>query len=244
MSDSLAVLRDALQRRASFPVGPAPVREMLDRAASQRRTRRSVTVVLSAALVALVLLAAVDIAGSFSAAKPTVPAARLTGPSAQQIADGSWSKVTPVPTSIAQCISQVLSTSFGVLAVLSDGPKTCQDGVALYDLQTGQWRRLAAPPSQLRLDGGWQAAWTGSRAIIIDDWGHDAELNPATNRWTMLDPPEILKGALVVADSQLAVVMNDSQAMRVDGSTWTRLPSLPYLAPPPLTCRAPPSGRS
>jgi hypothetical protein len=234
MSNSITKLRAGLENRADGPVGPVPLEELLDRGHRQRRARMAAAAGVSAVVTAVVVLAAVGIVSHGTSAKqpvPTVPGPALSGPSAQQIGAGHWSRTAPVPASLASCGYTLMSAGSNVLLVGSDGPATCHDGAALYSPRTNQWRVLAPAPSRLRTAGGWQAAWTGSRAVVIDDWGNDAELDPVTDRWTMLSPPEVLKGALVVADPQRTVIMasGDSEALSFDGSQWTTLPRLPHV---------------
>ena len=227
-------VRDLLDRAAEGPVGPPPIAELVGRGARRRRTWQAASVGVTAAVTAVVIVIVVGIAGRST----PVPGHRPTpgqhsigpvgrGPTASQIAHGTWQNL-PVPPIKSCGFQSVTSTGNLVILVVSQGSPSCPNAAAAYDPRTNVWTKLSPPPASLRGD------LTSSQDIFVSRTTRAAAvLNPRSGTWRSLPavPASGSLATLVVGTSQPILIgtgPRHDQVFAFDGTTWASRPALPH----------------
>jgi hypothetical protein len=227
-------VRDLLDRAAEGPVGLPPIAELVGRGARRRRTWQAASVGVTAAVTAVVIVIVAGIAGRST----PVPGHRPTpgqhsigpvgrGPTASQIAHGTWQNL-PVPPIKSCGFQSVTSTGNLVILVVSQGSPSCPNAAAAYDSRTNVWTKLSPPPASLRGD------LTSSQDIFVSRTTRAvAVLNPRSGTWRSL-PAVPASGSLatLVSGTTKPILIGagpqHDQVFAFDGTTWASRPALPH----------------
>jgi hypothetical protein len=156
----------------------------------------------------------------------------LPGPTAWQLAHGSWLRIPDVP--IRLCDGHPVWDGSDLI-LIEPGFAPCHPAAASYDPADNSWRVIAAPPKaagQVPV-----VAWGGGRILMVSpDTGAAVAWDKASGRWQVLTPLPAVhaisvtwtgRAFLVVTLRQLAVNRGVAEAFALRGDQWTRLPDLP-----------------
>lgn len=208
--------------------------DALIRRGTVRRQRRRLTRIGS-----LIVVVALVIVGAFAATRtrsnllmPTLPAPTGTGPTAEQIAHGTWVTIPAAPIKI--CEGNVRVWDGHELVVVDGGTGVCRSAAA-FDPKTLTWQRLLPPPTDLH--GTVEAVRIGDRVIVhAREDGAVAALDTATHRWSSLPSlprSTYLEPALAVGTSRPTAIGtgNGRGVEQLVGNHWVGLGSLPRPKP-------------
>lgn len=247
MADDDRDVFELLDRAAAGQVDDPNIDELIARGVVKRQRRQLAVICGVMALVAAIIVPTALVVGDSTSHQQTtanpptdLPTQPLSGPTAQQIADGKWLNVAAPPIPICGPSEQVWDGS--ELLVVDVG--TCR-GAAAYNPKTNTWRLLNLPPSTVSSDfdpawsGPIDAVWSGHSLIVLSRLsGAVASLAPDTGTWQAL--PSLPKGSsyspvLAVDDGQVFAIAaggpENADVRVLDGERWQTAPRLAIRPP-------------
>lgn len=144
--------------------------------------------------------------------------------------DGTWSRMSDAPIT-GRSTYVAIPTGRGVFIWGGDEEGGATQG-AIYETSADRWTLIARAPGPDRRRPA--AVWTGAEILIWGGLGGDPgglRYDPATDRWSAIEPGPIAAGAAVGAwtGDRLVVVNDRAEAASWDPRTgaWQRLPDPP-----------------
>lgn len=144
--------------------------------------------------------------------------------------DGTWTRMSDAPiTGRSGYVAVPIGRGVFIWGGVEEGG--ANQG-AIYETSADRWTLIARAPGPDRLRPA--AVWTGAEILIWGGLGGDPgglRYDPATDRWSAIEPGPIASGASVGAwtGDHLVVVNDQAEAASWDPSSgaWQRLPDAP-----------------
>jgi hypothetical protein len=252
MSDRDRRIADLLDRAAAGEIAAAPLDELVRRGRARRRSH--VWLAAAATIVVIGVFVGAGFAiqhgdderpvpvGPAPTSAPSVDEQLPDGPTAQDIADGHWTRTSPAPTPL--CWDAQTAWAADRLYVVSSSASACAGEtdeavpvvVAAYDARHDSWEELPAPDD---VGAGFTVSTNGDELVVADASGTAAALpvGVAEPAWRSL--PAVPEPAPDNSHIALGVMVNGGFVAAGTGPAgdgvwllhdngWEALPRIPH----------------
>jgi hypothetical protein len=234
--------RALLTMAAVPPGGPIdpPVASLVARGRTERRRRGAVAVSVAALATAVAIVVPIALVGNSSHGAVIGNPPQLSGPTAQQLAHGTWVPTAPAPWQLCGPVATWDGEGLIVVDPVQPASRRSTDcgipsetGAGIYDPLANRWTTIASPPASL--GAAIQVAWGGGRLLATSAVnGSAAFWTPSTNSWSAAparpDPSYGVSSLTWTGVGMLVTTIGKSGAAHVEqlvGNSWRSLPSLP-----------------